>query len=212
LRFRDGSQSAVSPLPPHLAIVLWSPPNVMPSELASERTGRNDPRVSKWPWRPLPPLVIDRSASRRRAVIERPSFRLLVPSAIILANYVAQIPYDLHLYGTSVSARGGGVLVLTLMWFVAGLWLLLRGNPAGYWLTMSFLATDFGFYLYNLVGGWVHGYGLFFHVLRFSDPILWTVFMIGYANFFATGYLIVHLIRNRPKLPMRSGESSARTR
>jgi hypothetical protein len=92
------------------------------------------------------------------AVIQRPSFRLLVPSAIILANYVAQIPYDLHLYGTSVSARGGGLLVLTLMWFVAGLWLLVRGNPAGYWLTMSFLATDFGFYLYNLVGGWVHGY------------------------------------------------------
>lgn len=73
------------------------------------------------------------------------------------------------------------------------------------------LLTDFGFYLYNLIGGWVHGYGLFFHLFNFSDPILWTAFLIGYVNFFAAGYLIVHLIRNRPNLPAPSPETRAPT-
>ena len=87
---------------------------------------------------------------------------------------------------------------MTLAWFVAGLWLLIRAKAAGYWLTLSFLLADFGFYLYNLIGGWVHGYGLFFHAWLVSDPILWSVFMIGYANFFAAGLLLVLLIRDRP--------------
>jgi hypothetical protein len=65
-------------------------------------------------------------------------------------------------------------------------------------LTLSFLLADFGFYLYNLIGGSVHGYGLFFHAWLVSDPILWTVFMIGYANFFAAGFLLVLLVRDRP--------------
>jgi hypothetical protein len=75
---------------------------------------------------------------------------------------------------------------------------LIRAKVAGYWLTLSFLLVDFSFYLYNLIGGWVHGYGLFFHAWLVSDPILWTVLMIGYANFFAAGFLLVLLIRDRP--------------
>ena len=43
-----------------------------------------------------------------------------------------------------------------------------------------------------------HGYGLFFHAWLVNDPILWTVFMIGYANLFADGLLLVLLIRDRP--------------
>ncbi|MHB8588530.1 MAG: hypothetical protein ACYDA0_06725 [Candidatus Dormibacteraceae bacterium] len=96
-----------------------------------------------------------------------------------------------------------GLLLLTLIWFVAGFWLMLRDQAAGYWLTLSCLMVDFGFYLYNLLGGWMHGYGLFFHAFQLSDPILWTVFMIGYANFFAAGFLILLLIRGRSQIPVR---------
>ena len=70
-------------------------------------------------------------------------------------------------------------------------------------MTLSFLLADFGFYLYNLIGGWVHGYGLFFHVWQLGDPILWTVFMIGYANFLAAGFLLVLLIRDRRDASLR---------
>jgi hypothetical protein len=131
------------------------------------------------------------------AVRHRPVPWLWVPSAVILANYAAQVPYGLHLYGPGGITHGWAPLLLTLVWFVAGFWLLIRANPSGYWLTLSFLVADFGFYLYNIVGGWVHGYGLFFHAWQLGDLILWAVFMIGYANFFAAGLLLVLLIRDR---------------
>lgn len=121
---------------------------------------------------------------------------LWVPAAVILANYAAQVPYGLHLYGSAAMEHGALPLLVTLAWFAGGLWLLILGRAAGYWLILSFLLTDFGFYMYNLIGGWVHGYGLFFHAWQFKDMILWTVFMIGYANLFAAGYLLVALIRH----------------
>jgi len=133
------------------------------------------------------------------SVKRRPVLWLWVPTAVVLANYAAQVPYGLHLYGPQAIARGSVPLLITLLWFVAGLWLLIRANAVGYWLTLSFLLADFGFYLYNLIGGWVHGYGLFFHVWQFNDLILWTVFMIGYANFLAAGFLLLALIHHHGK-------------
>src|ERR1700688_2713152 len=96
-----------------------------------------------------------------QAVKRRPVLWLWVPAVAILANYAAQVPYGLHLYGSAAIERGALPLLVTLVWFIAGLWLLIQGRAVGYWLTLSFLLTDFGFYLYNLIGGWVHGYGLF---------------------------------------------------
>ena len=145
--------------------------------------------------------MIKESDTRVPVGRHRPALWLWVPAAVILANYAAQIPYGLHLYGRAAITHGWAPLFVTLVWFVAGFWLLIRAKAAGYWLTLSFLLADFGFYLYNLIGGWVHGYGLFFHVWLVSDPILWTVFMIGYANFFAAGSLLVLLIRDRPVSP-----------
>ena len=142
--------------------------------------------------------MIKESDSRVPVVRYRPALWLWVPAAVILANYAAQIPYGVHLYGRAAINHGWALLLVTLIWFAAGFWLLIRAKAAGYWLTLSFLLADFGFYLYNLIGGWVHGYGLFFHAWLVSDPILWTVFMIGYANFFAAGFLLVLLIRDRP--------------
>jgi hypothetical protein len=124
--------------------------------------------------------------------------------AVVLANYAAQVPYGLHLYGREAFTHGWPLLLATLVWFVAGVWLLIRGKPAGYWLTLSFAIVDFAFYLYNLVGGWMHGYGLFFHAWQLGDPILWAVFMVGYANFFAAGFLIVVLVGARSGKPLAS--------
>jgi hypothetical protein len=142
--------------------------------------------------------MIRESDSSVPIVRRRPALWLWVPAGVILANYAAQIPYGVHLYGRAAITHGWAPLIVTLAWFVAGFWLLVRAKAAGYWLTLSFLLADFGFYLYNLIGGWVHGYGLFFHAWLVSDPILWTVFMIGYANFVAAGVLLVLLIRDRP--------------
>jgi len=132
-----------------------------------------------------------------------PVLWLWVPAAVILANHAAQVPYGLHLYGSSAIEHGALPLLVTLVWFLAGLRLLIRGRVVGYWLTLSFLLSDFGFYLYNLIGGWLHGYGLFFHASQFHDPILWTVFMIGYANLFAAGFFLAALIRNHTTSPAR---------
>ncbi|MHB8611937.1 MAG: hypothetical protein ACYDAL_05855 [Candidatus Dormibacteraceae bacterium] len=48
----------------------------------------------------------------------------------------------------------------------------------------------------------MHGYGLFFHAWQLSEPIRWTVFMIGDANFFAAGFLIVLLVGARSRTPL----------
>jgi hypothetical protein len=100
--------------------------------------------------------MIKGSDSRVAPVRHGPAPWLWVPSAVILANYAAQVPYGLHLYGLAAITRGWALLLLTLVWFAAGFWHLIRAKAAGYWLTWSFLLADFGFYLYNLIGGWVH--------------------------------------------------------
>ena len=139
--------------------------------------------------------MIKETDSRISAVTRRQARWLWAPSAVILANYVAQVPYGIHLYGRAAPGHGWLFLLVTLAWFVAVFWLLIRRKAAGYWLTLSFLITDFDFYLFNVIAAWVHGFGLFFHAWQFRDPILWTVFMIGYANLFAAGFLLVLLIR-----------------
>ena len=123
-----------------------------------------------------------------------------VAVGVVLANYVAQVPYALHLYGLRVNPVGTGLLVLTLGWFLIGWWLMARRIGAGYWITLAFLVTDFGFYLFNEIQGWVHGYGAVFHLTRFSDPILWAVFLVGYLNFIAAGYLLWMLAARRKEL------------
>ncbi len=139
-----------------------------------------------------------------RTVLGSPAGRigpgLIIGALCVVANYVAQVPYALHLYGTRYNLAGTAALALTLAWFLTGFLLLVRQNALGYPLTLSFLLVDFGFYLFNIITSSIHGFGPLYHLSRLDDPILWVVFLVGYVNFVAAGYLIWQLLRGRRKV------------
>ncbi|HLZ23449.1 MAG TPA: hypothetical protein VKQ30_15150 [Ktedonobacterales bacterium] len=119
---------------------------------------------------------------------------------VVLSNYIAQIPYYLYLYyfphRAAPAFAGSLLLIATLLWFLAGYIWLARGSRAGYWLLLSFLITEVGFYLHNMVIQVTHGFAPFFH-LQSHDPLLFVVFAIGYLNFLAGAYFIYFLLRHR---------------
>lgn len=123
----------------------------------------------------------------------RNSAFLLVVFAVVVANYVAQVPYYLRLYYFPHHAPpalwGTLALAATLAWFLVGVGLLWRGRAAGYWLTLSFLVTETGFYLYNSISQVIHGFPPFFHLAN-PDPTLRTVFAIGYLNMLAGVFFV----------------------
>ena len=127
---------------------------------------------------------------------------------VVGANYLAQIPYYLHLYyfprHAPPSLLGTSLLVATFVWFLAG-WLLLtrRGSRVGFWLLLTFLLTEFFFYLANMVNQVAHGFAPFFH-LQNRDPLLFTVFAIGYLNLIGAFVFVVFLVaRYRTVAPGR---------
>ncbi|HLH69731.1 MAG TPA: hypothetical protein VKY90_12045 [Candidatus Dormibacteraeota bacterium] len=128
---------------------------------------------------------------------------LLVLVALVLSNYLVQIPYALHLYGSSVNGRGVLLLSITLVWFVTGVALLLRNRRAGLWLLLSYLIAEFLFYFRNEILLIPAGYGLPYHLTHLRDPLLWVAFLIGDLNFFAAGFFIWYLLsaraRSRPR-------------
>jgi hypothetical protein len=123
--------------------------------------------------------------------------------AVVGANYLAQIPYYLHLYyfphGALPSARGVALLGFTLIWFVAGIVGLALRRAAGYWLLGAYLVTVVVFYLHGLINQVIHGYppALFPHL---NDPILTVVFAIGYLNLLLCAVFVVILARYRRDL------------
>jgi hypothetical protein len=120
---------------------------------------------------------------------------MAVLMAVVLTNFAAQVPYTLHLYGPTFNARGAALLGVTLVWFLAGSWGLARGWSAGYWLLVSFLAVEFVFYFRNDILLIPYGYGLPYHLVHVSDPLLWVVFLIGDVNFVAAGFFVWDLLR-----------------
>jgi len=121
--------------------------------------------------------------------------------AIILANFIAQVPYSIHQYGFSFLTNIRGILLLGIVFFIflAGYILLLRKQLSGYRLLVGFLAVEFAFYALTLVGEVAQGFGPFYHL---SNPslLLRIVFGIGYLNLFASGYFLYLLARNKEKL------------
>lgn len=126
--------------------------------------------------------------------------------AVVLANYLAQIPYYLYLYyfpHRAAPALGGSLLLLTtLAWFLIGYAWLTRGSRAGYWALLSFLVVEVGFYLHNMLIQVTHGYAPFFH-LQNRDPLLFVVFAIGYLNLVAGLCFIAFLLWHRRTLIAR---------
>lgn len=122
---------------------------------------------------------------------------------VVLADYVAQIPYYLDLYylphGALPSLPGTLALTVTLAWFLAGYVLLQRGSRVGYWVLLAFLAVEFAFYLWNNASQLAHGFQPFFH-LHDRDPILAAVFAVGYLNFLTGACFIVYLLVRRSSL------------
>jgi hypothetical protein len=129
-------------------------------------------------------------------VVTLPSRRLAILVAVVFCNYLAQIPYSLHLYGLSADRRGVVLLGATLVWFVAGVGLLMRGRAVGYWLLVSFLAVEFVFYFRNEILLIPGGYGMPYHLTHIRDPLLYVVFLIGDVNFLAAGYFLWYLLSN----------------
>ncbi|HEX9031901.1 MAG TPA: hypothetical protein VF834_08625, partial [Streptosporangiaceae bacterium] len=116
---------------------------------------------------------------------------------IVLANYLAQVPYALDLYGTHVSGRGLILLALTLAWFLTGVVLNQKGRQAGHWLLFSFLVTEFAFYFHGQILGIANGYGLVYLLVHAHDTIVRWVFVVGDINFAAAGYFALYLLRRR---------------
>ncbi len=121
---------------------------------------------------------------------------------LILANFIAQIPYYLHLYynPSNPFAQARGVLLMLFVFavFLLASVLLLKQRVLGYWLMVIFLAVEFLFYLWNTIGEVLHGYGFFFH-LNNPNLLLRAVFAIGYVNLFASGYFLGLLLFNKAR-------------
>ena len=94
--------------------------------------------------------------------------QVIILFLLILANFIAQIPYYFHLYynpnNLLAQAKGGLIMLFVLAAFLLASTLLFKRRALGYWLMLIFLAVEFLFYLWNTLGEVIHGYGLFFHL------------------------------------------------
>ena len=132
---------------------------------------------------------------------------------LILANFIAQVPYYLHLYfnpnNLLTFARGILLMLFVFVVFLLASIFLFKRRVLGYWLMLIFLAAEFLFYLWNTIGEVIHGYGLFFH-LADPDLLLRAIFAIGYVNLFASGYFLGLLLLERAHfLPSLEGEKAS---
>lgn len=126
--------------------------------------------------------------------------QVIILFLLILANFIAQIPYYLHLYynpnNLLAQAKGGLLMLFVFVVFLLASFLLFKRTVIGYWLMVMFLAVEFLFYVWNTLGAVIHGYGLFYHLAN-PDLLLRAVFAIGYVNLFVSGYFLCLLLLQR---------------
>ena len=128
--------------------------------------------------------------------------QVIILFSLILANFLAQIPYYLHLYyhpnNLLAQIKGGFPILFVFVFFLLASFLLFKRTVIGYWLMVLFLTVEFLFYVWNTVGSALHGYGLFYHLAN-PDLLLKAVFAIGYMNLFASGYFLGLLLLKRDR-------------
>src|SRR5256886_2106291 len=126
--------------------------------------------------------------------------QVIILFLLILANFLAQIPYYLHLYynpnNLLAQVKGGFLLLIVFAVFLLASFLLFKRTVIGYWLMVMFLSVEFLFYVWNTLGEVIHGYGFFYHLAN-PDLILRGVFAIGYVNLFVSGYFLCLLLLKR---------------
>jgi hypothetical protein len=117
---------------------------------------------------------------------------------ITIINYIVQIPYNLHLYHTLASSLSGFILLAaTFLLFIIPYIFLKGGMKSGYVGLIIFLSIEFLFYFSNILFSMANGYPPFFQ-LENHDPILFTAFLIGYVNLFASGYFLYYFLKHSP--------------
>jgi hypothetical protein len=113
---------------------------------------------------------------------------------VVLANYLAQIVYYLDLYYPQpIAISGTALLGLTLVWFLAGYVAAQRGWWMGRLLLLTYLLAMVGFYVANMYGSLVHGYGPLWHLQHHDLPVR-MVFAVGYLNLCVGAVAILALL------------------
>jgi hypothetical protein len=114
------------------------------------------------------------------AAAPRAPDRLLVLYAVVvLANYVAQVPYALDLYGSRVSLIGATLLLATLGWFLVGLTLAVRRARIGSIVLLAYAAAQVAFYGATDLLGTLFGAGIPYQLLHARDAIVCMAFVAG---------------------------------
>lgn len=108
---------------------------------------------------------------------------LTLHAVVVLANYLAQIPYAVDLYGLRVSLMGATLLLATLAWFLLGLTLVVRRVRLGTVVLLVYSVAQVAFYTATEVLGTLHGAGLPYQLLHARDAIVWMTFVVGDLNF-----------------------------
>lgn len=128
--------------------------------------------------------------------------QVIVLFLLILANFIAQIPYYFHLYynPNNLLAQARGVLIMSFVFmiFLLASLLFFKQKILGYELMVTFLAVEFLFYAWNTLSEVLHGFGLFYHLAN-PDLLLRAIFAIGYVNLFASGYFLCLLLLKRTR-------------
>ncbi|MCD0484763.1 hypothetical protein LO771_20790 [Streptacidiphilus sp. ASG 303] len=110
---------------------------------------------------------------------------------VTVANYVWQVPYYLHFYGSHGRAPGGlwVPLVATGLWFAAGAVLYARGARGGGAVLGSFLVVEVLFYLLH------NATGAAGRDLVSGDAVLTVASVLGYAATLAAAGFLLHMRR-----------------
>ena len=120
--------------------------------------------------------------------------------AAVVLNYLAQVPYYIHQYyvGRHIAPSwpGTALLLLTLLWFLAGYIMYVANKKHGKGILLSFLAAQVLFYGHAITFGLINGGGAVAQ-LKTHSQFLFVIFLIGYINFGVAACYTVWLLQKQ---------------